>query len=95
LLWAISGGIWGIRLAENDAVSLTAAYMSCFLPSGDRVLSKPCAQIEEELTGYPYWTNRIIGVAAFGLLPVPIGWLLGFIVIAVGRWVMNDEPATR
>jgi hypothetical protein len=94
VLWAIGGGNWGIRLAENDAVSLSAAYMACFLPSGERILSERCERMGEELGRYPYWTNRIIGVTAFGLLPIPFFWLAGFMVIRIGRWVMRDEPAT-
>jgi hypothetical protein len=94
VLWAIGAGNWGIRLAENDAVSLSAAYMACFLPSGERILTKPCERMGEELGRYPYWTNRLIGVAAFGLLPIPLGWLAGFMVIRIGRWVMKGEPAT-
>jgi len=94
VLWAIVGGTWGIRLAEYDAVSLSTAYMTCFLSSGERVPSEPCERMGEELGGYPYWTNRIIGVSAFGLLPIPFGWLMGFIMIRIGRWVMNGEPAT-
>jgi hypothetical protein len=94
VLWAIGGSNWGIRLAEIDAVSLSTAYMACFLPSGERILSEPCERLEEELARYPYWTNRIIGVVAFGLLPIPFVWLAGFMVIRIGRWVMKGEPAT-
>jgi hypothetical protein len=94
VLWAIGGSNLGIRLAENDAVSLSTAYMACFLPSGEQILSEPCARMGEELARYPYWTNRIIGVVAFGLLPILFVWLAGFTVIRIGRWVMKGEPAT-
>jgi len=94
VLWAIGGGNWGIRLAEINAVSLSTAYMACLLPSGEPVLSRPCERIGEEMARYPYWTNRIIGVVAFGLLPIPFVWLAGFTVIRIGRWVMKGEPAT-
>jgi hypothetical protein len=94
VLWAIGGSNCGIRLAENDAVSLSTAYMACFLPSGERILADPCDRMGEQLARYPYWTNRIIGVVAFGFLPIPFVWLAGFMVIRIGRWVMKGEPAT-
>jgi hypothetical protein len=94
VLWAIGGSNWGIRLAEIDAVSLSTAYMACFLPSGEQILSESCERLGEELARYPYWTNRIIGVVAFGFLPIPFVWLAGFMVIRIGRWVMKGEPAT-
>ena len=84
VLWAIGGAYWGnnIRLHEGDWV--LENYSACLhAPHSD------WAECEKKLD--KDWPAAISGrglYAAFvGLVPIPLGWLMVYGIVALARWI--------
>lgn len=78
VIWAIVGGLWGMKLAVAPAFQQFNACMS--LPSSD---VKVCEGIKnEDLAVVQPWSTA----ATVGLVPVPFFWLIAYALIGLVRW---------
>ena len=95
ILWFFIGGFIGNREALNVAGRNTTAQLDLCVAKNKARLGEygpyeqvwtPCRQeYESNFTrnAEGHWWNAL----AVALIPIPIGWLLGWLLITTGRWI--------
>jgi len=84
IAWALGGGYWGNDLGIHEGDYVVNAYSTCLETSGGD--DAPCQRAF--FRDYPqavkyHWADAAI----VGLVPIPLGWLLAYGIIALWRWV--------
>jgi hypothetical protein len=99
VLWILVGGFWGNNTAINDASKLTSAQVeSCVSANKARLRAQGDNSEPYDKIWTPCWAehtkNYMTNVeghwwaAAFvGLAPVPIAWLILYMLIGLYRWI--------
>jgi hypothetical protein len=91
ILWVLGGGIYANRLVTQTAInSSNLIYSLCTSsPPSDAAQSgfyKYCGMQRDDI--YKDATQyRVRDVALFALLPVPIFWLIAYIIVLTFRWI--------
>jgi hypothetical protein len=79
VVWAIVGGLWGMKQAVAPAWRQFNACMS--LPNVDVKVSEEIKN--EDLAAIQPWSTAAI----VGLVPIPIVWLIAYALVAIVRWI--------
>jgi hypothetical protein len=100
--WLLVGGFFGNKLAIDNAGSLTSLWFDGCVAANKRQFGEygpyekvwtPCwseynPQFMKNAEGH-WWV-----ALAFAVIPLPIAWLLGWLVIATTRWIGRGFEAT-
>jgi hypothetical protein len=95
IVWFLAGGFWGNKIALDDADALTRAQRDACIAQNKRLYGEygPYDQVYTPCTnqvGANYIHNaegHWIAAALFALVPLPIAWLIAYVLIALGRWI--------
>jgi hypothetical protein len=93
VVWALAGGFWGYELgnrwsesASEDAVSRLYQCLNNEMLGAE---SEVCEQRERELERIR--AHQWLTAALLGLGPIPVGWLLAYLVIGIVRRMRPDQ----
>jgi hypothetical protein len=95
VLWFFVGGFIGNNAAVNDAGARTTLQFEGCVAANKRRLGEygPCDQVwtpcwQQHSSWFMQNVEGHWWVAlAVALIPLPFGWLLGWMVISTGRWI--------
>lgn len=94
VIWAIGGAIWGNNLGIQEGDWVVREYKFCLArhsvqPDGTVPQDTdwgPCTRAFEK--DYPAAVgNHWLYAAVFGLVPIPLGWLVVYGLVALWRWI--------
>jgi hypothetical protein len=84
VLWAISGAFWGNNLGIHEGDWTVEAYKLCLeAPNSNRASCEKTFEKDWPVAISNHWVYS----AFFGLVPIPLGWLVVYGVIALVRWI--------
>jgi hypothetical protein len=86
VLWAVVGGLWGYHLATQEAIATPLAhYKSCI--SQPYYDDDECSHTLDEEYAAGLRDHWAFAVTMAGLVPLPVAWLLVYMVVWTVRWI--------
>jgi hypothetical protein len=92
ILWALGAGLYSYNAHLTRAEEMTDRdYRACVAVKD--TLNRDCTAAAKEV--YQYWSQwKWSGTAIAALAPIPVIWLLVYIVVCTARWIRRGfEPA--
>jgi hypothetical protein len=85
MLWPVVGGLWGNQIAIQRGDAIPIAHYKWCISQPDYDDDECSATFDEE---YAVGVRGHWAFAAMmGLVPIPIAWLLGYVVVWTVRWI--------
>ena len=93
VMWALGGGFWGYELGNrwNDSAREDAAsrLYQCLNDESLGPRSEICEEREREMERIRAY--QWPAVALLGLGPIPVGWLVAYLVIGIVRRIRSGQ----
>ena len=84
-LWAVVGGLWGYHIATQGAIaSPLEHYKSCI---SQPYYDDECSHTLDEEFAAGLRDQWAFAVTMAGLVPIPVAWLLVYMVVWTVRWI--------
>ena len=93
MLWAVVAGLWGNHIAIQEGGAIPIAHYKLCISQPDYDDDQCSATFDEE---YAVGVGDHWAFAAMaGLAPIPVAWLLVYIVVWTARWIRRGfQPST-
>src|SRR5215472_92402 len=94
MLWAVMGGLWGNHIAIQRGGAIPIAHYKSCISQPDYDDDECTAAFDEEYAAglRDHWAFAVIMA---GLIPIPVAWLLVYIVVWTARWIRRGfQPST-
>jgi hypothetical protein len=88
-VWAIVGGLWGNDYGIHQGDWVMVAYRLCLEHQTDWGSCDRTLQREWPAAISGHW----LSAALAGLAPIPVGWFVAFLIVALLRWVRKGFNA--
>ena len=93
MLWAVAGVLWGNHLAIQEGGAIPIAHYKSCISQPDYDDDECSAAFDEEYAAAV--RGRWAFAAMAGLAPIPVVWLLVYIIVWTVRWIRGGfQPST-
>ena len=92
MLWAVLGGLWGSHVATQEALAIPLAHYKSCISQPDYDDDECSAAFDEEYAVgvRGHW----VFAAMAALIPIPVVWLLVYILVWTVRWMRRGLQAS-